>query len=174
MGQRLLTHVDRVLEEVSKLDSDMGYFLGRKRAQIRVAVLSTVAVMPPGHDWAGRATVTLRELTAVPLIFTPRGSWFDDIWLPVLKQRGLQLNPRFELTGYAAIMELVRKGIAVALVPISAVDGSLPVAKVVEPEVQRTLGWLEPAALHAQPAMDDLKHAVRTHLENLRAVCNLG
>jgi DNA-binding transcriptional LysR family regulator len=232
-GHRLLGHVDRVLAEVGKLDSDMAFFVGRKRTHIRVGVLASVAqcvlpallpefvkmhpdldmvvdsgtlldlvedvaegrldaavsniptfnsrvreeklfedesvaAIPPGHEWAGRRNITLRELVSAPLIFTTRAGWFEDLWAPASKQMGLRLEPKFELADYGAIMELVRHNLGVGLLPLSAVDESIPVARVIEPVVQRTLGWIEPAVPHGQSGLSDLKQAIAAHLENLR------
>jgi DNA-binding transcriptional LysR family regulator len=95
-----------------------------------------------------------------------RGKWFTDIVAPAIKQAGVELSIRFEVSGRATILELVRAGLAVAFVTLSSVDRSLPVAKVIEPEIHRTLGWLEPAAPQAHAALDELKVAIRTHLEH--------
>ena len=58
--------------------------------------------------------VTLLELASTPLILPTRGRWFSDIVSPVLKQADLEFNIRFELSGYAAIMQLVSTGAGVA------------------------------------------------------------
>ena len=232
-GHRLLAHVQHVLDDIEMLEADMSYFVGRRRAQIRISVMSSVAecilpvvlpafaanhpeldvvvervdwpaviedvaegrldavvanlpslnravreemlfadqlvvVLPPEHPWAGRRTVTLRELATQSLTSSARGVWFTDIIAPALRQAGVDLNLRFEISGCATIMDLVRAGIAVAFVTLSTADPSLPIAKVVEPEITRTLGWLEPAVRQAHPALAELKGAIRSHLEALR------
>jgi len=88
-----------------------------------------VAVLPPGHRWAGRKRMGVRELLGEPLISFPKDA--------VIRRRleaslGERLSPAFEVGELYRMRSLVAAGLGVAVLPEGdAVAGAPEVETVV-------------------------------------------
>ena len=94
--------------------------------QRRVARDEMVLVVPPGHPWAGRAGVELKELATQPLILRESGSGSRHALEQALVRAGQSLTDfrvAMELGSNEAILAAVRRGLGVAFVSSLAVAG---------------------------------------------------
>src|SRR5262249_34640208 len=80
-----------------------------------------VAAIPCGHPLAGRGVITVRELTAYPIITTARNTNARAILDRALARSPQPLRPRFELIHHFSIGKMVEAGLGVTLLPRSAV-----------------------------------------------------
>ena len=84
-----------------------------------------VVVVPAGHPWATRKTVSLEELRRAPMVMRERGSGSRQAIEQVLDDAGLSLGS-FRIVGEMgstqAIKQAVRAGVGVALISRRAVE----------------------------------------------------
>jgi DNA-binding transcriptional LysR family regulator len=84
-----------------------------------------VVVVPAGHPWATRKTVSLEELRRAPMVMRERGSGSRQAIEHVLDDAGLSLGS-FRIVGEMgstqAIKQAVRAGVGVALISRRAVE----------------------------------------------------
>lgn len=83
-----------------------------------------VVVVPAGHPWAGRATVTLTDLRTEPLIVRERGSGSRETVERALRAAGMDLGllrVAGEMGSTQAIKQGVRAGVGVSLISRRAV-----------------------------------------------------
>jgi DNA-binding transcriptional LysR family regulator len=81
-----------------------------------------VAVLPPGHPLAARASLTLAELAATPLVLTDPESSLRALAEAAFAAAGLAPRPAYEATYMSTAVALVRAGLGVGLLPATAVD----------------------------------------------------
>lgn len=103
-----------------------------------------VAVVPTGHPLADRATVTLRELTAYPIITTARNTNARAVLERALLESPQPLRPRFELVHHFSVGRMVDAGLGITLLPRSAVpslaSNSIVTVAIKSPRISRDLG----------------------------------
>lgn len=96
-----------------------------------------VAVLPAGHRLASRNAVTFAELAAEPFIRSTGGcaAVFD----PVAAEAGVELGADFEAHEMTAVIDLVRAGLGVSILP--SLSGPHPgiVSRPLVPRTTRTL-----------------------------------
>ena len=105
-----------------------------------------VIVVPGGHPWASRKTVSLDELRREPMVMRERGSGSREAVEHVLEKAGVTLAS-FRIVGEMgstqAVKQAVRAGVGVALISRRAVDdecraGLVACVKVKDLEVARS------------------------------------
>jgi len=105
-----------------------------------------VIVVPGGHPWAARRTVSLDELRREPMVMRERGSGSREAVEHVLEKAGVTLAS-FRIVGEMgstqAVKQAVRAGVGVALISRRAVDdecraGLVACVKVKDLEVARS------------------------------------
>jgi len=77
------------------------------------------AVVPPGHRWSRRRTVTLAELCTEPLLAVPRGGGMRTVLETVCTAHALVPRVELEANSPVLLAALAREGLGVALVPSS-------------------------------------------------------
>jgi LysR family carnitine catabolism transcriptional activator len=115
-----------------------------------------VAAVPLGHALAGREAITLRELTAYPVISTTRTTNGRAVLDRALAHAPQPLRPRFELVHYFSIGRMVEAGLGVTLLPRSTVP-NLASTRVVtvemkSPRIFRDLGVITRREYQFSPA----------------------
>jgi DNA-binding transcriptional LysR family regulator len=80
-----------------------------------------VVVVAPGHPFAGRSTLDLRDLDGVDVVWREVGSGTRDVVQGVLDARGVRPAVRLELTEPEAMKRAVRSGIGAAFLSRIAV-----------------------------------------------------
>jgi DNA-binding transcriptional LysR family regulator len=98
---------------------------GARALEVRDLVADElVLIVPAGHPWAGRRTVSLGELRDEPLILRERGSGSRDALERALGEAGLDLGAfriAGEIASTQAVKQAVRAGVGVSLISRRAV-----------------------------------------------------
>jgi molybdate transport repressor ModE-like protein len=164
---------DAVIAHVSDGRADVGFIEGphvpgglrhRVIARDRLAV-----VVPPGHAWARRGTVTATQLAATPLVSREEGSGTRDALTAALGRAlgpaAVQAPAALSLSTTAAIRAAVLAGAGPAVLSDLAVGDDLAAGRLVEVAVpdldlRRELRavWLGSSVLPAGPARDLVSH----------------
>ena len=76
-----------------------------------------VAIVAPGHAWAGRATVAPAAFAGEPMILYDRQSQITDLTLQMLLEAGVFPRIALEIDHLEAMKDLVRDGMGVAVIP---------------------------------------------------------
>lgn len=86
-----------------------------------------VVCVPLDHPFAGRASVTLDQLTGEPLVFYKEGYYIREFFLEALKGTGTAPDIVFETNLFSLVKSLVRNGtgISIFLKMVVAGDGDL-------------------------------------------------
>jgi DNA-binding transcriptional LysR family regulator len=74
-----------------------------------------VVAVPPEHPLAERRRVTLRDLTAFPIVCMPRGTGLRTVFDQACAAQSLQPSIRLQATAADAIAGLAERGLAVAI-----------------------------------------------------------
>jgi DNA-binding transcriptional LysR family regulator len=107
----------------------------------RVATEEALAVLPSGHELAGRDRADLAALAGQVWISCPAGTESHEALVQILRESGVEPDVRYRAADFTTHVRLVAAGLAVALVPRGALD-PLPDGVVVQrcdPPVHRTL-----------------------------------
>jgi DNA-binding transcriptional LysR family regulator len=109
-----------------------------------------VAVVPVGHRLAGRAEVTYADLAHEPFIRSTGGC--AHVFTPVARQLGVELDVAFEAREMSAVLEMVRAGLGVSILPTAGLP-DLPGGIVTRPLTPKTTRRLAVAvSASASPA----------------------
>ena len=87
-----------------------------------------VAIMPPSHPLAGRASVELAELVTQSLVMREDGSGVRNLIIKAFAELGVSVSGYLELAGVEGIKQAVRAGLGVGFVSklsLSHEDGTL-------------------------------------------------
>lgn len=98
-----------------------------------------VAVVPAGHRLAGWNEVSYAELAKEPFIRSTGGC--ADVFGPVARRLGVDFDVAFEAREMSAVLEIVRAGLGVSILPMAGLP-VLPDDVVVRPLTPRTLRHL--------------------------------
>ena len=124
-----------------------------------------VAVMPQRHRLAKRQRVRMRELAGDEFISYREGSRLRELLVSAGRQAGFEPRVRLESNESQRIRQLVARGLGVAVLPRSDVEGAgadIAVATLTEPELSRdiTLAWR--AERRHSPAAAEFLQLART------------
>jgi DNA-binding transcriptional LysR family regulator len=141
-----------------------------------IACEALVVVCAPGHALAGRHDVTFAALKDEPFVDFEPGWGTRRLIDRGLLGSGIERHIAFEVSDLDTLLELVGRGLGIALVPeaiAQAHRSSLGVAQLAEPELCWELVVAYAAGDGAEQAPAD--HAPRTFLELLNAArCSAG
>jgi DNA-binding transcriptional LysR family regulator len=82
-------------------------------------------VTSPEHRFAGRAAVSVDELSGEPLIMFNRGSSYYALVHGALRQAGVPVETAMELDNMEATKKMVEKGLGIAMLPRVALEREL-------------------------------------------------
>jgi len=124
-----------------------------------------VAVMPQRHRLAKRQRVRMRELAGDEFISYREGSRLRELLVSAGRQAGFEPRVRLESNESQRIRQLVARGLGVAVLPRSDVEGAgadIAVATLTEPKLSRdiTLAWR--AERRHSPAAAEFLQLART------------
>lgn len=96
------------------------------------------AVVAPAHRWIRRRRVTLAELTAEPLVTTPRGGAVRTVLEDACAAAGLRTRIDIEANSPVLVANLAAEGLGVGVVPASLAGSldSVHTLRIVEPELR--------------------------------------
>jgi DNA-binding transcriptional LysR family regulator len=99
-----------------------------------------VAVVPADSRLASKEVVSYADLAAEPFVLGTGGC--AEVFTPVALAAGIEFDVAFQARQVSAVLEIVRAGLAVSIVPAGAVDHSLDgvVVRRLVPETVRRLG----------------------------------
>lgn len=102
-----------------------------------------IALMPPDHAAAAKASITLRELVRLPLL-TLAASQFQRHLLQTFSQEGLAPNLNYEFTHVSTVIAMVEAGLGVAVLPGVAIPTltKMRALRIVRPVMTRTISIL--------------------------------
>jgi DNA-binding transcriptional LysR family regulator len=129
-----------------------------------------VAVLPRGHDFAGRRRLSFAELAGADFIGLPEGSALQDHLARHARHLAAPLRVRLRLRSYEAIAQLVESGVGVAVMPERAArrcrrTRRLELARLTDAWASRRLSLCTPRAArlpaHARRLLDHLKRAAQ-------------
>jgi len=109
----------RVVERIADLREDVGFLSGPVRDE-RLVVRpfledELVILVPPGHAWSTRRSVSLHELGEQPLILREPGSATRALMEERLRQAGIRPRVSMELGSNEAIKRAVEMGMGVSV-----------------------------------------------------------
>lgn len=114
-----------------------------------------VALLPIDHPLADQAQIKLTQLRNDGFVLFPPGFGMREIVDNACQQQGFMQNVAFEAKDIDGIKGLVSAGLGVTLIPEMALSESLPrgtvKAKIIEPEVTRTVGIIIPSERQLLP-----------------------
>ena len=131
-----------VMAQVERGEASLG-LVGRKAddPNLEFRFLASdrmVLVVPPGHAWAGRKRVSVKQLCGHPLVLREAGSGLRHCFEKSLERAGLSLadlRVALELGSNEAIKEAVLRGVGVAVLSIYAVQKELRAGRLIALEV---------------------------------------
>lgn len=101
-------------------------------------------VMPQGHPLADSRGVTLRQAAAYPLVSLPRESQTRRLLDGLASGMGLSLKCAVTVSQFVTLMQCVRSGVGIAVIPGGAIatafDAGLVFRPLSQPKVERKLG----------------------------------
>jgi len=105
-----------------------------------------VAVLPAGHELAGRGRIAMAELEGEQFISYREGARLRELLIAAARQAGFEPDIKFESNESQRIRALVARGLGVAILPRSdTIDAGpgIAIASLVEPKLARdiTLAW---------------------------------
>jgi len=109
----------RVVERIAGLREDVGFLSGPVRDE-RLVVRpfledELVVLVPPGHTWSARRSVSLHELGEQPLILREPGSATRALVEERLRQAGIRPQVSMELGSNEAIKRAVEMGMGISV-----------------------------------------------------------
>lgn len=125
-----------------------------------------VAAVPLGHPLAGRESITLKELSAYPIITTTRNTNARAVLEQALHHLHQTLKPRFELVHHFSVGKMIEAGIGVTLLPRSAI-GSMASTRIVtvnmkSPRIYREIGLITRREYQFSPAAQAFVSVLKT------------
>ena len=131
-----------------------------------------VAVVPPGHEFANRETMHIKDLLKYPYICREEGSGTREVILEYLDQLGLvkeELNIIMELGSPEALKGAVEAGIGVTIISRATLNKELKLGTLVaidlEPPLERPFSFVHQKQKFRQ-------HTVEKLLEFARQYCH--
>lgn len=114
------------------------------------------ALLPPGHELAGRETVRLRELVRTPLVLFKRGFALNELIAAACRRRRLRWTEAARGGQADFIVALVAAGLGAGLLPALEIAGrrdlSVATARVDETDLRWRLGLIWRRAATLSPA----------------------
>jgi LysR family carnitine catabolism transcriptional activator len=165
------TVAQRILSAVRSEEADLGIgSFGVLGPDFEVAPLledRMVAVMPARHPLARKATVTMREAAAHPLVLMDTQSSVRTVVESALRREAAEVTPAYEVTYMSTAVGFVQAGLGIAILPATALE--LGLAKGIVTRPIRGTAVRRPIVI-ARKAGRSLAPAARVFIEELRAV----
>jgi DNA-binding transcriptional LysR family regulator len=130
-----------------------------------------VAVMPRSHPLASKASVTMREAAAHPLVLMDTQSSVRAVVESALRGESASATPAYEVTYMSTAVGFVQAGLGVAVLPATALE--LGLAKGIVTRPIRGSALRRPIVI-ARKAGRSLAPAARLFMEELRAAAGRG
>jgi|CeladaMinimDraft_18_1061708.scaffolds.fasta_scaffold03437_2 DNA-binding transcriptional LysR family regulator len=112
-----------------------------------VSAEEIVLAVPAGHPFAGRGRIALREAAGEPFIAFKREHRFRATTDALCREAGFAPDIVCEADESGMILDLIRSGLGIALLPesVAGQDGAIRAARILEPVARRTyyLTWKE-------------------------------
>ncbi|XEY15389.1 LysR substrate-binding domain-containing protein [Azospirillum sp. HJ39] len=127
----------------------------------------------PGSRFDGAGPVTLADIAGAELAMPNEGDLVRRLITEAMTARGLVPNVAFSLESMQAIKDMVRRGLACAILPHSAVAedlqaGALVIRPISEPALTRTLFLIRPTESEPNAATAQALHIIDDLLDELR------
>ncbi|WP_422099468.1 LysR substrate-binding domain-containing protein [Variovorax sp.] len=99
------------------------------------------AMLPRGYQDNGRASISLRELSKLPLLKLSSSTAFRDHVDNALKANGLSHDSNYEFTQVTTLVAMAEAGLGIALLPRVALPRRTPlkVVRIIGPALSRTI-----------------------------------
>ena len=133
-----------VLQSLLNYEAEFG-LLSEYRMDDRLAVLSAmrhpiVLMMPAGHPWAGRPSVSITELQGAPMVLREKGSSTRRTFETALSAAGISPKAVLEIGSREAVREAVAAGLGLGVVqePELGEDARIAHATIEDADLQAT------------------------------------
>lgn len=170
VAQRLLT-----LVRAGEVDFGFGSLTARD-TDLRFAVLLSdrmVVAFPKGHALEKKKTVGLKELAGWPLVLTAGESSVRKLVDAAFASVGKLVAPRFEATYMSTAAGMVKAGLALTILPSSAIEMGelvgLLTRPIVRPVITREIGVIEKPGCSLSPAAEVFLQTMKAHSRELRS-----
>ncbi len=110
-----------VRSEQADLGLTVGPIADTTLEQHMIRNFNHVVICGPNHEWAQRNYITLNTLNEKELLVLPTTTRSRQYIDSILRKAGVHCPPRMELASTAAIREMVKLGLGIAIVPRFAV-----------------------------------------------------
>lgn len=90
-----------------------------------------VPVAPPAGQYAGREAYTAAEFAALPFLLREKGSGTRHIFDSVMFSAGYEIHPVWESESSMALINAVRRGVGVTVLPVSIAEAPLQRGEIV-------------------------------------------
>lgn len=142
---RELAHHD-LLEAVRRREVDFGIGpIPEKSGELNFAPIFVdeyCALLPKNYHDAGRAGISLRELSKMPLLTLWTSTLLRAHIDTALKSNGLVVERNYEFTHVSTLVAMAEAGLGIAILPRIAVPGKtrLKAVRITSPALSRTIG----------------------------------
>ena len=160
----------RILAAVRSEEADIGIAsfgtLGREFETTPLVEDRMVAVMPRRHPLAAKASISMREAAAHPLVLMDTQSSVRALVEAALREGAVTVSPAYEVTYMSTAVGMVQAGLGVAILPATALELGLATGLVTRPI--RGAAMRRPIVI-ARKAGRSLAPAARIFIDELRA-----
>ena len=121
-------HSEETAELVARGELDIGLIRELHHPGIVVQALyedELLLVVPPSHGFVGQGGIDVEQLADATLVLLDKTSSYYDLTNALFRAAGLAPRSIIELDNIEAAAQVVRQGLGVALLPVTAVAGDL-------------------------------------------------
>ncbi|MEM7406753.1 MAG: LysR family transcriptional regulator [Pseudomonadota bacterium] len=180
-----VSNTDAVVAMVEENEIDLGVVeapVQNKNLAVEVCRLDRlVAVLPPGHDLAGRDTVALSDLLAYPYIAREEGSGTRGVIMEYLRASGFSpenLNVCIELGSPESIKGAVESGMGISILSSTTISKELKIGTLVaadlDPPLERPFSFVHQKQKFRVRVMQELLEFMRAYFGGPGAATELA
>lgn len=121
-------HSEEIADLVANGELDIGLIRDLHHAGIEARVLyedELLLVVPPSHEFVHLGRIPVERLADVPLVLFDRASSYYDLTHAIFRAAGVSPRSVIELDNIESAKQVVRQGLGVALLPVTAIAGDI-------------------------------------------------
>jgi DNA-binding transcriptional LysR family regulator len=121
-------HSEEIVDLVARGELDIGLIRELRHPGVEVRTLyedELLLVVPPAHEFASAGRIGVDRLADATLILFDRTSSYYDLTNAIFRGAGVAPRSTIELDNIEAAKQMVRQGLGVALLPVTAIAGDV-------------------------------------------------
>ncbi len=134
-----------LVEAVRRSEVDFGICPVEEKSDLEFSSIfidEYVALLPKTYEDKGRAGISLRELSKMPLLTLGTSTLFREHLNEALSTNGLVSEHNYEFTHVTTLVAMAEAGLGIAILPRVAIPGKtrLKTVRIINPALTRTVG----------------------------------